>query len=277
MEYKKRESHRRMAKDTSKKASEIYQKIKIDEFTIIAREYEASENESSLSPERSYKEYDEGMEYDKAVQIEQNKRKRTAYPDQADFSDFLNHPQDIMASRARYLPSKQLYNDSQYEQERLEYNAAKMYKKIDESDARTQGFSIEDNQSNVTKIGPFETNKVPNSRNQDLNDPMSIEKQEVDQIYTPQRLNSLLGLQSSPYMDNFNSRVSGQNNQMLADRDFPMTRAASNPFNGLNSDCMQAIRQKHLLPSAQRILTDMEATEKKFYERFLSTGYKLCE
>lgn len=32
-----------------------------------------------------------------------------------------------------------------------------------------------------------------------------------------------------------------------------------------------------MIPSAARIVKDMKSQEKKFYERFLSSGYKLCE
>lgn len=32
-----------------------------------------------------------------------------------------------------------------------------------------------------------------------------------------------------------------------------------------------------MLPSAERIRKDMKAYEKKFYERYLSQGYKICE
>jgi len=32
-----------------------------------------------------------------------------------------------------------------------------------------------------------------------------------------------------------------------------------------------------MLPSAQRIIKDMKCFENKFYERYLSNGYKLCE
>ena len=61
---------------------------------------------------------------------------------------------------------------------------------------------------------------------------------------------------------------------MNLDRDFLAARP-THTANSLNSECMMACRQKHLLPSSQRIINDMNAFENKFYERYLSSGYKL--
>ena len=154
MDYKKREPHRRVGKDTAAKTSKNAEKFIIDDFTIIAKEYEASNNDSSLSIEPSYEEYENRDEYEKAAIAEQNERKRVAFSGQADYS-------------------------------------GKLYKRMDLAEVRTQGFSIEDNQPNTTKVGPFETAKVPQQRNLDQNEDMDVDKFERDQIYTPKRFNFL--------------------------------------------------------------------------------------
>lgn len=42
-------------------------------------------------------------------------------------------------------------------------------------------------------------------------------------------------------------------------------------------DCLLSCRLNQFLPTGARIRRDMKAFEKKFYERYLSSGYKLCE
>lgn len=73
------------------------------------------------------------------------------------------------------------------------------------------------------------------------------------------------------------SRANGQNGNQASDRGYPSTRAISNVAATLSKEYLTAVRQKHMLPSSQRIRRDMKAQEKKFYERYLSSGYKLCE
>jgi len=79
------------------------------------------------------------------------------------------------------------------EQERLDYSRAKMCKRNEEFDGNFQGASNEENSNNVMKVGPFATNKVINSNNDNLTESMAIEKYEADQIYTPKNFNYIIG------------------------------------------------------------------------------------
>jgi hypothetical protein len=71
------------------------------------------------------------------------------------------------------------------------------------------------------------------------------------------------------------SRANGTTLSKSNERRYPTTRSASNFASEFNKDMIKTLRQKHLIPSASRIRKDMKAFEKKFYERYLSAGYKL--
>jgi hypothetical protein len=166
-----------------------------------------------------------------------------------------------------------LSGEQSYEeyQEKIQYDKSP---KFENDDKKKNKFALDESSNFIIKTGPFDTVKIPNSKNENVNEAILTEKKECEQIYTPRLFNFLFGKNHSNWYEEFNGRMKDQYNQRSNDRAYPTTRSALNDVNG---DWTMAWRQKHLLPSAQRIRRDMKVFEKKFYERYLSNGYKLWD
>ena len=240
VETKKRGSKRGMAKDTNDaKIGKIAEKLIIDEFTIIRREYNASDNNSSLSGDEPMEEEDDRMGYERITNVEHVEKGRNYMGPQIEMNDNMHYPQDIMAANDRYLSSKQHYNNAMMEQERQDYNRAKMHKRGEKINERAQGFSNEDNLNHVIKVGPFETNKVPHSLTEDLTDVMAIEKFEADQIYTPKNFNYIVGSQQTNTYSAINERIQTPNNQVSGEREYQALRPSPSNTNASHSSCKE--------------------------------------
>jgi len=157
---------------------------------------------------------------------------------------------------------------------RAEYNNTKHYKSYMYS---TNQYSLEDESNFIIKSGPFETMKVPNANDTNINDALRIEQEEWEQIYTPKLLSSILNKANSTLFEPLSRASNANETEKVNERGYPTTRAAKTQVNEYNKDWIKTLRQKHLLPSAQRIRRDMKLFEKRFYERYLSSGYKLWE
>lgn len=261
----------------SKVGKEVHREV-VDKFLIVEKEYITSRDDSSISSEdMQYEEEDERMQYGNQYMVNQGDGRRAYMGAPAEAAGDDQYHQDIMHSSSRHPSVKHQYNSHMMESARGDYNHAKMYKRGEEMDERMQESRAEETQVQAKKVGPFETTKSQSSRSQGMTDAMSVERKETEQIYTPNNFNTLFGTHQQPSSEAYGNPMVSFNSQRNPERDIMMQGGPSREDHMISPEMIKTLRQNNMLPSAGRIIKDMKAYEKRFYERFLSSGYKLCE
>lgn len=163
------------AKDTSNvKVSKPEEKVVIDGFTIVAKEYDVSSDDSFLSDEKSFEEYEEKITFEKNLHDEQMDKKKNTFASQSGNHTMMNFSPELQA-----LPtSKQQREAATKDASKAEYLYSKAYKDKELLYAGNHTFSLEEGSNFVIKNGPFETVKVLDAKKQSINDALAIEKEE---------------------------------------------------------------------------------------------------
>lgn len=153
------------------------------------------------------------------------------------------------------------------------YNGA--FRSSKEKDYQQQDhhtFSLDDDSNYVIKSGPFSVTKIPDSKDIGLNDTLRIEKEENGQIalsLIKQYCRNHIGVLESNE-DNLSESNFRKPNGLNPSIKSPISQS----INPKLAECMLSCRHKQFLPTSYRIKRDMKAFEKKFYERYMSCGYK---
>jgi hypothetical protein len=158
------------SKDTTALKNKPVEKVQIEEFTILAKEYDAYSENSSLSDENmNYQETDKGQHEQKS-RLEHMERRKNSVKSKRDLNNYLNlsgegHGYSSVRSRGNHPDNR-------------EHSGVRMQKDKDLRLPANHSFSLEETANSVIKNGPFETIKIPRAKEEEHNQALMIEKKE---------------------------------------------------------------------------------------------------
>jgi hypothetical protein len=232
--------------ESSMVVSKHTEKIEIDGFTMLAREYESSDD-SFMDEDEYVQEFFPKADFDDTMYngFVRQKKPQAQYDQNEDYALSLQQPNGYQMN----------YKNGQGDDYEMGIaNSRELHKKT--AYPNMQSYSWESQNKGNVPNGPFIIKKTVETNKCSNNEYIQVQADENAQLS-----NALMRLHTE---DNVNTFDRGFNNY-----DSGKTRA-----NGLslNSSDIPVI-----YPSAERVRRDMKAFEHKFYERYLSDGYKLCE
>ena len=230
-------------------------KTVIDDFLIIHHEYESSDD----SMEDEVVEYVHQQIQKEAGHVNLNKAGYEEdytpyYPRSKVDYDLNGHDyHDLTQNKNGFVQSSTVRYREEYP-----YN-----KMVKEQSFKNGGECLQEPQDKTSSPsdGPFYTIKISKESKENDDDYIQAQREETAQLC--------------------NGILRAYNEELAHSFEHNYDPYGSNKFRKNNGateyDQYSALRQEALIPSAERINIDMRAAEKKYYERYLSEGYKPCE
>lgn len=148
--------------------------VKIDNFVIVERELDPDDDDSFLSDEKSYEEYEEKIAYDKSPQAEFADKKKNTFASQVAMGNGMQFSQDqhhAVRSKTNMMSEGKHMGHGEYLGERNYRNKEMLM-------APNHHYGIDESSNYVIRNGPFEISKNPDAKIPEVNTALQIEKEE---------------------------------------------------------------------------------------------------